>query len=598
MKTRNLKPSLLVKWTVLLLVLGRLLSPVGALAGGTWTGLGAPDQIWLMLLLSNGNILCENNPTGDLGSGYGSDWYILIPDNQGSYANGTFVSAASANDSRHFFSSQVLPNGNVYAAGGEYGTGDSTAELFDSLANGGLGSWTYINPPTSIFNPTAPANNAFTDAQSMLLPDGTVLEAPIHGQTGSQTLIYNPTLNNWSNGAPSLAWQAEVSWVKLADGSILTVDPLNPGTGTNSERYIPSLGRWIPDANLPVQLWVNIAAANLVGETGPAFLLPNGKAFYLGGSGHTAIYTPSPLGGTNQGVWTQGPDIPDGLAGADAPGCMLPNGKILCEFAPLYYVDSGGLEINDGLVFYEYDYTEGPTGSFNLVSSPPSADEYAGYNTCMLALPNGQVLYSQVDQNEAFANDDTVLYIYTPDGSQLTAGQPVIKSITMNPDGSYHLVGTGLNGLSQGAAFGDDAQMDSNYPLVRFTDDDGRTLYGRTYNWSSTGVQTGTNLVTTEFTLPPLETGGGTLSLVVTANGISSDSVTIDGPVWVDFNYSPSSPQLGLYSAPFSTLAQGTDVVAQGGTISLKPGASSETPRIATAMTLKAVGGTVVIGRQ
>jgi hypothetical protein len=83
------------------------------------------------------------------------------------------------------------------------------------------------------------------------------------------------------------------------------------------------------------------------------------------------------------------------------------------------------------------------------------------------------------------------------------------------------LTGTLLNGISEGAAYGDDAQMNSNYPLVRLTNSAGNVYYERTYNWSSTGVMTGNKLVTTEFTnsaaLPP-----GIYSLVVVANGFSS----------------------------------------------------------------------------
>ena len=62
-------------------------------------------------------------------------------------------------------------------------------------------------------------------------------------------------------------------------------------------------------------------------------------------------------------------------------------------------------------------------------------------------------------------------------------------------DGSFHLTGTLLNGISQGAAYGDDAQMDSNYPLVRAADGTGNVYYLRTFNWSSTGVQTGNTVV-------------------------------------------------------------------------------------------------------
>jgi hypothetical protein len=378
--------------------------------------------------------------------------------------------------------------------------------------------------------------------------------------------------------------QDEASWVKLPDNSILTIDPY----GTSTERYIPSMGQWFLDQSVPVAMY------DSEGELGPAFLLPNGKAFFLGATGHTVIYTPSPSGGTNWGSWVQGPDIPNGLVSADAPACMMNNGKILCCVGgPLPSLG----DYPNGLSFYEYDYSDGPTGSFTQVNSPPESGDFATYQTVMLALPDGTVLYSQVEQETLFADDETTLYIYTPDGSPLAAGKPVVKSITQNPDGSYHLVGTGLNGISEGAAYGDDAQMNSNYPLVRFTDINGNVTYGRTYNWNSTGVQTGTNLVTMEFALPASATGGGIYSLVLVANGFASDPLTFDGPVWVDFNYSSSSPQFGTYSQPFSTLAQGTNAVASGGTISIKPGHSPETMKISKPMALTAVGGTAIIGK-
>ena len=136
--------------------------------------------------------------------------------------------------------------------------------------------------------------------------------------------------------------------------------------------------------------------------------------------------------------------------------------------------------------------------------------------------------------------------------------------------------------------------MNSNYPLVRLTDGSGNVTYARTYNWSSTGVQTGTNLLSVDF---PGPSAGGQYFLVVTASGLASAPVTFLGAVWVDFNYSTNSPQLGTFAQPFSTLAQGTNAVASGGTISLKPGHSSETMKIAKAMKIIAFGGIATIGR-
>ncbi len=222
-----------------------------------------------------------------------------------------------------------------------------------------------------------------------------------------------------------------------------------------------------------------------------------------------------------------------------------------------------------------------------MVSNPLPPNNAPGK---MLDLPDGTVLLSYFN---------TQLFVYLPDGFPLPAGKPTITTITANADGSYHLVGTKLNGISEGATYGDDAQMNSNYPLLRLaaTDGSGHVYYARTYNWSSTGILTGSTPVTTEFALPgSVLAGGGTnYSLVVVANGIASDPVTFFGPVWVDFNYH-GTPQTGTFTFPYGTLAQGVAAVPAGGTIYIKPGFSTERPTITKALTLVAVGGTATIG--
>jgi hypothetical protein len=81
--------------------------------------------------------------------------------------------------------------------------------------------------------------------------------------------------------------------------------------------------------------------------------------------------------------------------------------------------------------------------------------------------------------------------------------------------------------MTQGAAYGDDAQMSSNYPLVRVTNNATRHVaYARTHDHSSMGVQTGSQVVSTSFDVPEtMETGPS--SLVVVANGIPSQPVSV-----------------------------------------------------------------------
>jgi hypothetical protein len=322
------------------------------------------------------------------------------------------------------------------------------------------------------------------------------------------TVIFNYTSNTWSNGPNFVrgTYQDEASWVKLPDDSILTIDPF----GTNSERYIPSLNMWVDDGNVPVSLYDSFGF-----EMGAGFMLPNGNAFFLGSTGHTALYTPT--GTTSPGAWTAGPDIPNSQGTPDAAAAMMVNGKILCAVSPL---PTSGNHFPTPTLFYEYDPV---SNAFTQAGAPGGGIgvNLPSYRITMLDLPDGTVLYASQASSR--------LYVYQPDGSPLAAGQPTITSITPNIDGSYHLTGTLLNGISEGAAYGDDWQMNSNYPIVRLTDAAGNVHYARTFNWSSTSIMTGNTPETTEFRLPSV-LAGGTYSLVVVANGNSSDPVSFYTP--------------------------------------------------------------------
>jgi hypothetical protein len=194
------------------------------------------------------------------------------------------------------------------------------------------------------------------------------------------------------------------------------------------------------------------------------------------------------------------------LMGGESPGAMLPDGNILLDLSP----NGGGANGGSPCYFYEYNYR---SNTFTPVNAPGGGISFASspFVNSMLVLPDGSVLLVG-GQNSAS------LYIYTPVGTPLTAGQPVINRITQNLDGSYHLTGLGLNGISEGAMFGDNEQMAVNYPLVRLTNNvTGMVYYARTLNWSSPTVQN-TNVVSTEFSVPA-GLPAGTYSLVVTAVG-------------------------------------------------------------------------------
>jgi hypothetical protein len=467
---------------------------------GTWSTLAhlAPGSTGTMMLLSDGTVLAE-------GGGQSNMWYKLAPDSSGSYDNGTWSTQHSMRFSRLYMASNVLTDGRVLVVGGEYSSAGSetrTGEIYDPIAN----SWADI----ANFS-----QSTFGDAPSAMLPDGTVLGA---WQSGPQTYIYDPSTNTWTPTGSKLHndKSSEETFVKLPDDSILTYDiwsTIQTGVG-HAQRYVPSTNTWV-DAGTPPN---NLTSTAVGEEMGPALLLPDGRVIYFGATGKTAYYTPT----TNS--WTAGPDIPkdaqNRAQGADdSPAAMLLNGKILLAVdRPLF---------NGPTHIYEFDPS---TDTYTDVTPPTSIMNFnqVAYACRMLVLPTGEVLVTNGAANR--------LAVYTPDGAPDSSWLPTISSITGNGDGTFTLTGTQLNGLSEGACYGDDAEMSSNYPIVRITDSAGNVLYARTYNWSSTGVATGNTPETTQFTLP---TGiVGSYSVTVIANGIASNVFVqqISGVVFNDLN--------------------------------------------------------------
>src|SRR5258708_16477730 len=96
---------------------------------GTWTALAnqAPEDIQRMLLLSDGTVMAAG-----IGALFDppNRWYRLSLDAQGHYANGTWSTLSPMHDTRMAYSSAVLRDGQVFVAGGEYGTGTAPADSY------------------------------------------------------------------------------------------------------------------------------------------------------------------------------------------------------------------------------------------------------------------------------------------------------------------------------------------------------------------------------------------------------------------------------------------------------------------------------------
>ena len=458
------------------------------------------------LLLTDGTVIVHDT--------CGRHWSRLTPDNTGSYVNGTWSAVASlpAGYGPLYFASAVLPDGRVIVEGGEYNFCKPVWTNLGAIYDPTTDTWTSVSPP-GFFGGTLHHPHAIGDAQGVVLANGQFMVAD---SLTRQAALLNPRTLTWTaTGAGKFDPNDEEGWTLLPNGKVLAVDayvPLggfqyNP-TGMNSELYNPASGKWHSAGSTPVQLWDS--AANCGGlnaasfELGPAVLRPDGTVFYAGanscGAGHTAIYD------SNAGTWSAGPDFPDALNIADGPASLLPNGNVLLDASPGIF--------NKPTYFFEFDGS-----NLNPVPGPPNASRDSSFYGNMLVLPTGQILFTD------FSKD---IEIYTSTGTYNPGWAPRIQSApaTVSPGGSYVISGYLFNGLSQGAAYGDDAQAATNYPLVRITNRaTGHVFYSRTHDHSSMAVAFG-GLVSTHFDVPA-DQELGVSDLVVVANGIPSKPVTV-----------------------------------------------------------------------
>jgi hypothetical protein len=471
---------------------------VGFAAAQTWTPLAdqPPFSAGNPLLLTDGTVIAHATCS--------PDWWRLTPDTSGSYVNGTWSQIASMppNHGPLYFASAVLPDGRVIVEGGEYNfcspVWTNLGAIYDPIAN----SWQPVAPPAGW--------TTIGDAQSAVLADGTFMVANC---CSTEAALFDAKKLTWTpTGAGKADWNDEENWTLLPNGGVLTIDayvrsydPL----GTNSEIYNPATGTWSSAGSTIVQLWDSYPSASRASyEVGPAVLRPDGTVFATGangvphGSGHTSIYD------TKTGTWTAGPDFPAGLDIADGPAALLPNGNVLVETSPGIF--------KKGAVFFEWN------GSALIeVPGPPPAKVESSYLGNMLVLPTGEILWTDLGGNA---------WVYTSTGGPNPAWAPVIQSgppVTNIQRGkTYRISGQNFNGFSQGAAYGDDAQAATNYPLVRITNRvSGHVFYARTHDHSTMAVAyTGT---ASTFYDVPAAAETGLADLVVVANGIASAPITV-----------------------------------------------------------------------
>ncbi len=435
---------------------------------------------------------------------------------------------------------------------------------------------------------TGTPSSCYGDVPSMLLSNGQILTGSLVGPgsylytiaTNTWAFAANKIYNDSSD---------EEGWTRLADGRVLTYDigqSLHTGQ-SYAEVYDPVTNSWasISPADGTAGGTFPILVNPADDELGPSLRLLDGRIFLTGSSGHTALYDPTTntwAAGPDIKGKLSGHAV---LFGSDdAPGAILPNGHVIfaADSGPSPMISNGrtksGQPIITGLtstatiqVGWSVTQTSGtsviPNGAYVVsVDSPtqvhisqnatgtatgiglqfggayspptqlfdfnPAANTIGpvspalndanltrdnSYNTSMLMLPNGQLLFSDgLGQ----------VWIYTPNGKAAATYQPRVKKVVYTGGGVFTLTGTQLNGQSAGAAYGDDAEMDENYPIVSLVNSSGNTYYCRTTNWSSVGVATGTTPETTNFTLNPAVTPGA-YTLYLSGAGITSPGFPI-----------------------------------------------------------------------
>jgi autotransporter-associated beta strand protein len=460
------------------------------------------------------------------------------------------------NVARQDYASNLLPSGKLLVIGGENsnsmdpnndGSDTRTGDVYNPDAD----TWATITD--------FPLLTGFGDQSTVLLPNGKILAGSgpqPNSATRTFTYLFDPTAPNGGSWSLTVGNKqhgdasGEESWLLLPGGNVSSYDLNSGATSIQAQRYSASSGTWT-DASDTTGTVKPLTGGYIVGEIGGPMRLLDGRVFWPGANGRTAIYNPS------NGQWTAGPTMPTDttdsqaqstptqghLAAIDAPSAILPNGHVLLCLSSLQYDSLQMADVGNPIArahLCEYDPAVGTVGTFVEQDStnttfvgpqqgddlPTALGKVSCQVTSMLALPNGHVLLS--------TGTSTQMWDYTPDGGVSSqASPPTVSTVSRNADGTYTLTDTYLTGDSEGASYGDDAEMSTNFPIVRLTSGT-NVWYCKTYGWTP-GVADGATR-TVQFTLP----GGlpaGNYSLQVCASGLASAAVSFNTPDYADTHW-------------------------------------------------------------
>jgi hypothetical protein len=368
-------------------------APVNAFINGPTNGLA-------MMLLSDGTAAVQG------GSGSPTTtWYRLSPNASGDYANGSWSALGSMNEARRFFTTAMLPDGRIFAVGGEYPKFSNTAEIFDPTANGGAGAWSFVD---SVPTPGSQADlfGTVTGATNTAPITITTSATTAALQPGDSVTITGVTGNTKANGTFTISNITPTGF------------DLNGSDGTMSGAFVPDgKGQWLGPAK------------SQFGDD-PIEVLPGGKvlAGYFGGTSTTPdastfIFDPSAPAGSQ---WTKTGTKQDGDPSDEEAWVKLPGNKILS-----YSIFASG---NSGKFKAQiYDPSTGKWSEASDTDTPaPNILEDNGNQGRELGpgfrTPDGNVIYFG-------ANGHTAIY-HAATGKWTAGFDEPQKNLTIAPNGS------------------------------------------------------------------------------------------------------------------------------------------------------------------
>jgi hypothetical protein len=530
-------------------------APVPGRQPGTWTRLQndlpseppppvpcqpAPAGVESITLMPDGSVMV--NPINQF-----THWYRLTAGPSGGYVDGTWTRVADSHLGRHAYPAMALRDGRLLVCGGEFIADQNNCplpedpggcallhnqcEIFDPNS-GPQGTWT-VTTPFSV--PSFP-QECIVDGVMARLPDGKIL---VGGVASTHSMEFDPT-----HATDSLAWTApetayvapgdpddrpfcEGSLATLQDGTVLLAE-----VGYDRYNQAAPLGmRWSTPLSPPaLNPFGDSTCGGTTGEGASDLTLYDGRVLILGASSNNAIFDPATSAVQNVS------HIPQVFPGTYNVGNMgqahelsqsvMPNGHVLVAASSQY-----------GFVkFFEYDPANDVFWDVSYGASPALTEgnnTHGGFPVSETLLPDGSVLVG--------SSDEMHLYVYRPFGAQLTTyGQPTIARVS-GPlaTGEYTLVGTTLNGLTNGSNRDDEGSNSTAFPVVSVTAGS-TTRYAVVTSVNSTSTAPGAP-VTVRFRAPRAGwPGSGALTVRTSASGLmSASSATITAPQQMQYRGGP-----------------------------------------------------------